>query len=61
MNHVIDSARQLGRRYVVLSGGVQVTNERAVHVYQRLGFRPSGTFEYPGGCWNADMLLELKS
>jgi len=61
MKHVIDCARQLGRRCVVLLGGVQVTNERAVHVYQRLGFRTMGTFEYPGGCWNADMRLELST
>ncbi|MBP7688861.1 MAG: N-acetyltransferase [Thermoflexales bacterium] len=61
LKHVIECARQLGRRSVVLLGGVQVTNERAVHVYQRLGFRTIGTFEYPGSCWNADMRLELLS
>lgn len=61
MKHVIDCARQLGRRSTVLLGGVQVTNERAVHVYHRLGFRTMGTFEYPGGCWNADMRLELST
>ncbi len=59
MKHVIECARQLGRRSVVLLGGVQVTNERAVHVYQRLGFQTIGAFEYPGDCWNADMWLEL--
>ena len=61
MKHVIECARQLGRRSVVLLGGVQITNERAVHVYQGLGFRTMGTFEYPGGCWNADMRLELST
>lgn len=61
MKHAVECARQLGRRSVVLLGGVQVTNERAVHVYQRLGFHTISIFEYPGGCWNADMRLELSS
>lgn len=42
---------------LILWGGVQTANQRAVRYYQQLGFRTLGYFEYHG--WNADMVYEL--
>lgn len=39
MRRVFQLARRLGRRNVVLMGGVYVENERAVHYYEKLGFQ----------------------
>lgn len=52
---LIDMARNLGRRSMVLLGGVQATNERAVHFYRKHGFETVGSFEYPIGVVNLDM------
>jgi len=52
---LIDMARDLGRRWMVLLGGVQATNERAVHFYRKHGFETVGSFEYPVGVANLDM------
>jgi GNAT superfamily N-acetyltransferase len=61
MRHVFDVARKLGRKHIVLMGGVYVTNERAVHYYQKAGFRTVGTFIAPwaSGRESYDMFLEL--
>ncbi len=58
-SHVAAIARRLGRARMVLLGGTQVTNARAVHFYVKQGFRTIGAFEYPDGVGNYDMLLEL--
>jgi ribosomal protein S18 acetylase RimI-like enzyme len=42
---------------LILWGGVQTVNQRAVRYYQQLGFRTLGYFEYHG--WNADMVYEM--
>lgn len=42
---------------LILWGGVQTANQRAIRYYQQLGFRTLGYFEYQG--WNADMIYEL--
>lgn len=42
---------------LILWGGVQTGNQRAVRYYQQLGFRTLGYFEYHG--WNADMVYEI--
>ncbi len=42
---------------LILWGGVQTANQRAIRYYQQLGFRTLGYFEYHG--WNADMVYEL--
>lgn len=57
--HVAALARRLGRARMVLLGGTQATNDRAVHFYMKQGFRTIGTFEYPDGVGNYDMLLDL--
>jgi diamine N-acetyltransferase len=59
MGHLILVARQLGRQRLVLMGGVQATNARAIHYYQKHGFRMVNTFESPAGFFNHDMMLSL--
>jgi GNAT superfamily N-acetyltransferase len=46
MNHIFEIARRLGRKHVMLTEGVYAHNTRAVHYYQKMGFRQAGTF-YP--------------
>jgi diamine N-acetyltransferase len=49
MEHIFATARRLGRKHILLNGGVYLTNERAVHYYEKLGFRRVGTFDNPEG------------
>ncbi|MBL0355616.1 MAG: GNAT family N-acetyltransferase [Chitinophagaceae bacterium] len=44
-------------KQVILWGGVQASNEKAVNFYRKLGFQTMGSFEYNGA--NFDMLLEI--
>ena len=37
-------ARRLGRKHMVLMGGVYAHNARALHYYQKVGFKKVGTF-----------------
>jgi diamine N-acetyltransferase len=57
--HLIELARRLGRQRMLLLGGTQASNHRAIHFYAKHGFRTIGSFEYPVGVLNDDMLLEL--
>ena len=50
-------ARRAGRRHMVLLGGTQGTNARAIAYYTRLGFETLGSFENPPGVPNLDMWL----
>jgi GNAT superfamily N-acetyltransferase len=52
-------ARRLGKARMVLMGGVQATNARAVHFYEKHGFRFVAPFEGPPGRLNYDMILDL--
>jgi GNAT superfamily N-acetyltransferase len=52
-------ARRLGKTRMVLMGGVQATNARAVHFYEKHGFRFVAPFEEPPGRINHDMILDL--
>lgn len=45
MRHILNVARDLQKRYVLLMGGVYAHNLRAIHYYQKHGFRQVGTFE----------------
>lgn len=42
---------------IILWGGVQCSNEKALCFYERLGFKTLGYFEYNG--MNQDMILEI--
>jgi GNAT superfamily N-acetyltransferase len=57
MRHVLRAAALLGRRRVVLWGGVQATNARAIHFYTKSGFVKVGEFYTDKN--NHDMILNL--
>jgi diamine N-acetyltransferase len=57
MLHVLEVTRKLGRRRIVLWGGVQATNHRAVHFYTKWGFHKVGEFYTDKN--NDDMILDL--
>ncbi|MCL5995073.1 MAG: GNAT family N-acetyltransferase [Chloroflexi bacterium] len=59
MRHLLDVARKLGRKRMVLWGGTQATNDRAIHFYHKHGFHTVGQFEEPPGFNNYDMILSL--
>ena len=59
MAHLLTVARRLGRKRMVLMGGVRGMNERAIHFYRKHGFRTVGTFDWPAGHLNYDMILDL--
>jgi hypothetical protein len=44
---------------MLLLGGTQASNQRAMHFYAKHHFRTIGSFEEPVGVLNYDMLLEL--
>ncbi len=53
-----DVARQFGKNRIILWGGVMVENSKALHFYQKLGFRQVGHFRNESG-ENVDMILEI--
>jgi diamine N-acetyltransferase len=58
LSYLIDYTRKkLGTRRIILWGGVQSDNAKAVRLYQKTGFRVLGQFEHNG--LNLDMILEL--
>ena len=61
MQHMIDVARRLGRRYFLLMGGVYIHNVRAVHFYQKAGFKLMAPFTptWPGARPSQDMYIVL--
>ena len=58
LSHVADSMRRVGRRRLVLWGGVRGDNPRARHVYEKQGFCGVGHFA-DGGIDNLDMVCDL--
>jgi GNAT superfamily N-acetyltransferase len=62
MEHIFSLARRLGRKHILLNGGVYLSNERAVHYYEKLGFQRVRMFESPpagSGKFSYDMWREL--
>jgi diamine N-acetyltransferase len=57
MSPLIDTARRMGKRSIVLMGGTQATNERAIHFYRKFGFEHVGDFQTD--VENQDMILYL--
>lgn len=54
---ILHDLKEQGFKRVILWGGVQSDNDRAVNFYRKNGFRRLGSFEYNG--WNDDMILEI--
>jgi len=59
MRHALHLAQHAQRRRMVLLGGTQATNTRALHFYAKHGFKTLGQFEHPAGVQNYDMAREL--
>ena len=57
MPHLLGLARQSGARSVVLMGGTQATNARAIAFYEKFGFQRFGGYQTE--IYNHDMRLEL--
>ena len=54
---ILPDLMQKGIRRIILWGGVQSTNDKAVGFYMKNGFRELGQFEHNGN--NIDMMLEI--
>ena len=54
---VLEIASALNFSRMILSGGTRDTNHRAIHFYEKFGFRKVGSFETT--VLNHDMILEL--
>lgn len=59
MEHLLPLLRRVGRQRLVLVGGVRAENMRAIHFYEKFGFRKVGEFKTRGGVGNFDMIAEL--
>jgi diamine N-acetyltransferase len=57
LSYILDELRAMGIRRLILWGGVQADNEKAINYYLKNGFRALGQFEYYG--LNLDMMLEV--
>lgn len=57
--YILEKLKPFGIQRVILWGGVQRDNQRAVNYYLKNGFRITGEFEYNGS--NFDMIAELSS
>ncbi len=57
LQFVIRCVQGQGIQRLILWGGVQCSNEKAVNFYKRAGFQILGQFEYNGS--NYDMVLDL--
>lgn len=56
---VEEAARLLGRRRIILWGGVRADNPRAIRYYEKNGFRTVGAFAETDGSLSLDMMLDL--
>lgn len=59
MPYLIDFAEENQAESIVLMGGTQETNHRAIRFYEKFGFKKVG--EYSTDVYNYDMILELNS
>jgi diamine N-acetyltransferase len=55
---ILQQIKLQGNHAIILWGGVQATNARAVHFYTKHGFEPKGNFWFDGKD-NIDMLLNV--
>jgi diamine N-acetyltransferase len=56
----IDIARRFGRSRIILWGGVDSENRRAIRFYEKHGFTALGRFWSSGGRESIDMILHLR-
>lgn len=56
----VDIARRFGRSRIILWGGVDSENRRAIRFYEKHGFTSLGRFGNPGGREAIDMILHLR-
>ncbi|MFT3682763.1 MAG: GNAT family N-acetyltransferase [Ferruginibacter sp.] len=56
-NFILEDIKTHGVKYIILWGGVQATNEKAINFYKKYGFKTLGSFEYNGN--NLDMVMEV--
>jgi ribosomal protein S18 acetylase RimI-like enzyme len=59
MDRTMEIMSEYGRKRIVLLGGTQATNHRAVRFYEKHHFRHVGAFEHPHGVYNYDMMAVL--
>lgn len=59
LQKTLELGKSLGIRRVILWQGTQVTNTRAIHFYEKVGFTRNGDFERYGTN-NCDMTLNLQ-
>lgn len=57
LKKILAELKNLNIRRIILWGGVQASNEKAIHYYTKNGFTTLGTFEYNGQ--NMDMILHI--
>jgi diamine N-acetyltransferase len=57
-NCILNDCKKESIKKIILWGGVQSSNERAINFYRKLGFIKIGLFEYNGS--NEDMILEIE-
>jgi len=56
---ICEVARRLGKRRIILWGGVLADNPRAIRYYEKNGFRTVGSFTGPDGQRSLDMILDI--
>jgi GNAT superfamily N-acetyltransferase len=56
-HYILNDLKVAGISKIILWGGVQAGNNKAVNFYRKMGFTTLGSFEYNGS--NLDMLLEI--
>ncbi len=57
--YVIKIAKLLGKKRIILYGGVFADNSRAIHYYEKHGFKIAGKYNNDDGVENLDMILDL--
>lgn len=55
-----DIARRLGYQRAILMGGVLISNQRAVHFYEKAGYRQVGSFNEGTAKASYDMILSIR-
>lgn len=52
-------AKSFKKTHIILLGGVYTTNERAIHFYEKVGFKKIGTFKDKSNNKSIDMILKI--